>query len=375
MDARIRSVEPFPVSCTLPRPVGDGQGLQPVRQTLFVRVTSESGLVGWGEGGGAVPGAYLVRRQLGAAVVGMDARDTDAIHARLSRARAPRGTLGAIDMALWDLNGKLLGMPLCQLLGGARRDRVPAYASLHNYSQSADLAEELRELVLDARRQGFRGLKLKIGGRPIREDLRYLAVAREAGGDDFDLMADANQTYEMADAVRVGRALEELRYAWFEEPLPRQDLAGYAALRAKLDIPIAGGEGASSPADLALILRHRAVDITQPDVAGVGGISEARYLPKLAQLAGAAPTWHVWNSPLVQVATLHVLANQDPWRGLSMLPGAAPLEVTTMPSPMRDRVLIGAPRVRPDGTFAVPTAPGLGVEVDTDVLAEFALDA
>src|SRR5919199_2919719 len=128
MEGTTRGVEPFPVYCTLPRPVGDGQGLQPVRQTLFVRVTSESGLVGWGEGGGAVPGAHLVRRQLGAAVVGMDARDSDAIHARLSRARAPRGTLGAIDMAIWDLKAKLLGLPLYRLLGGARRERVPAYA-------------------------------------------------------------------------------------------------------------------------------------------------------------------------------------------------------------------------------------------------------
>src|SRR5690349_12189254 len=210
MDGTIRSVEAFPVSCRLPRAVGDGQGLQPVRQSLFVRVTSEGGLVGWGEGGGPVPGADLVRRQLGPAIVGMDARDSDLIHARLGR--AGRGALGAIDTAIWDLKGKLLGMPLCQLLGGARRTRVPAYASLHNYSESADLADELRDLVVDARRQGFRALKLKIGGRPIDEDCRYLEVARAAAGDDFDLMADANQTYEMADAVRVGRTLEELGY-------------------------------------------------------------------------------------------------------------------------------------------------------------------
>jgi D-galactarolactone cycloisomerase len=374
MNARIRAVDAFPLSVKLPRPVGDGQGLQPVRQTMFVRVTTEDGVVGWGEGGGVVPGGYLLRRQLAPALIGQDARDTDAIHARLVKMRAPRGTLGAIDIALWDVKGKLTGMPICQLLGGARRERVPAYASLHNYSDSPDCADELRELVRDARKRGFRGLKLKIGGRPIAEDLRYLAAAREAGGADFDLMADANQTYEMADAVRVGRVLEELRYAWFEEPLSRHDLAGYAALRAKLDIPIAGGEGVGSAADLAVLLQHRAVDITQPDVAGVGGFSEARFLPKIAQLWGAAPTWHVWNSPLIQVATLHVLANQEPWRGLSMDPGAAPLEVTTMPNPMRERVLIGAPTIGPDGALPVPTAPGLGVDVDLDVLREYALD-
>jgi D-galactarolactone cycloisomerase len=316
----------------------------------------------------------LVRQRLGPAIVGLNPLDTTLVHDRLARLRPPRSTLGALDIALWDLKGKLLGLPIYRLLGGARRDRVPAYASLHNYSESADLAEELRELVRDARRQGYRGLKLKIGGRPLPEDLRYVAVAREAAGDDFDLMADANQTYEMADAVRVGRALGDLRYAWFEEPLDHRDLAGYAELRAKLDLPIAGGEGATSPSDIVQILQHRAVDITQPDVAGVGGITEAQHLPTLARHWGAAPTWHVWNSPIIQVATLHVLASQEPWRAYSMLPGAAPLEITTMPNPLRDRVLIGAPRIQPDGTIPLPSGPGLGVDVDVAALEEFALN-
>jgi D-galactarolactone cycloisomerase len=283
--------------------------------------------------------------------------------------------LNGIEAALWDLKGKLLGQPVYQLLGGARRTRVPAYASLHNYSAATDCTDELVDRVRDAKARGFRALKMKIGGRSLQEDRGYVRAAREAGGADFDLMADANQTYEMADAVRMGRALEELGFAWFEEPLRREDLAGYAELRSKLDIPIAGGEGATGPGDIVEILRHRAVDITQPDVVGVGGITEARFLPKLTRLWGAAPTWHVWNSPLVQVATLHVLANQESWRAHSMAPGAAPLEFTTMPHPMRERVLIGAPGVDADGMVPIPTAPGLGVDVDLGVLKEFAFDA
>jgi D-galactarolactone cycloisomerase len=375
VNSRIRAVDVFPVAVTLPRPVGDGQGLQPVWRATFVRVTADDGTYGWGEGGAPEPGAALLRTRLGPAVIGLDARDTDRIHDRLVRLRPPRGTLGGLDIALWDLKGKLLGMPVCQLLGGARRERVPAYASLHNYSESADLADELRALVDDARRRGFRALKLKIGGRRLDEDMAYVAAAREAAGGGFDLMADANQTYQLADAVRMGRRLDELGYGWFEEPLVRHDLAGYAELRAKLDLPIAGGEGAASAADVARLLQPRAVDITQPDVAGVGGITEARFLPTLAQLWGAAPTWHVWSAPLIQVATLHVLANQEPWRPLSMDPGAAPLEVTTMPNPARERMVVGAPQVQPDGTIPLPTGPGLGVDVDLDVLREHATAA
>lgn len=375
MGFRIKAVDVFPLSVAFDRPVGDGQGLQPYWRANFVRVTAEDGTYGWGQGGAPVPGAGLIRSQVAPAIVGMDVRDTDAVHDRMLRLRVPRGTLGGVDTALWDLKGKLLGQPVYQLLGGARRERVPAYASLHNYSAAADCTEELVDRVKDARARGFRALKMKIGGRSFKEDLRYVRAAREAGGEDFDLMADANQTYEMADAVRMGRALEELGFAWFEEPLRRTDLAGYAELRAKLDIPIAGGEGATSADDVVEILRHRAVDITQPDVAGVGGISEARFLPKLAQLWGAAPTWHVWNSPLIQVATLHVLANQESWRGLSMLPGAAPLEFTTMPHPMRDHDLVGAPTIDADGSVPIPTAPGLGIDVDMAVAREFAFDA
>jgi D-galactarolactone cycloisomerase len=374
MQSHIQAIDAFPVGCTLPRPVGDGQGLQPVRHSLFVRVTGEDGTVGWGEGGQPIPGAYLVRTRVADALVGMDALASDLIHDRAARLGIARGLLGALDIATWDLKGKLLGQSIATLLGGARRESVPAYASLHNYSESVDCGEELEALVNDARARGFRALKLKIGGRSLAEDERYLRLARETGGRDFGLMADANQCYELPQATRMARVLEELAYAWFEEPLRRTDVEGYRQLRAHVDIAIAGGEGAQSAADLQELLAARAVDITQPDVAGVGGISEARHLARTAALWGAMPTWHVWNSPLVQVATLHLLANQAPWRGMSTDPQAAPLEVTTMPNPMRGALLQDAPRIQPDGTFRVPTRPGLGVEVDPVALREFALE-
>ena len=116
------------------------------------------------------------------------------------------------------------------------------------------------------------------------------------------------------------------------------------------------------------------MDITQPDVAGVGGLSEARHLPRMAALWGAMPTWHVWNSPLVQVATLHLLANQAPWRGLSNYAVPPPLEVTTMPNPMREALVPDAPVIGRDGTLALPAEHGLGVNVDVNALQKFALE-
>jgi D-galactarolactone cycloisomerase len=374
MLAPIRAIDGFPVACTLPRPVGDGQGLQPVRQSTLVRVTAEDGTYGWGEGGPPVPGSYLLRTRVADALRGMDALAIDLVHERAAQLAIPRALLGALDIALWDLKGKLVGQSVAGLLGGVRRERVPAYASLHNYSGAADCSDELAALIRDARARGFGALKLKIGGRSLAEDVRYLRLAREAGGPEFGLMADANQCYELPQATRMGRVLEELGYTWFEEPLRRTDLTGYTALRQKLDIAIAGGEGAQSAADIQQLLQTRAVDITQPDVAGVGGFTEARHLARMAALWGAMPTWHVWNAPLIQVATLHLLANQPPWRGLSMDAQAAPLEVTTMPNPMREQLVPNAPSIGSDGTIGVPDGPGLGVDVDADALRAFAME-
>jgi D-galactarolactone cycloisomerase len=340
-----------------------------------VRITDHDGAVGWGEGGPAVVGALQVRRVVAPLLQGADPAPIDVLHDRLRQAGLGGGLLVAVDMALWDLNGQRQGRPIVALLGGARRERVPAYASLHNYSATADLTGELTDLIQQARERGFRSLKLKIGGRSPREDRRYIEAARRAAGTDMDLMADANQTYDLPLAVRVGRLLEELNYLWYEEPLPRHDVVGYAHLCQTLDIAIGGGEGAGRPADIQALCQARAIDIAQPDVAGVGGLTPARHLPVLAALWGIMPTWHVWNSALIHVATLHVLANQAPWRVESMDPEPVPLETTTMPNPLRETLLLDPPVLGPDGAFPVPAGPGLGVQINPEALERFALDA
>ena len=371
---KIERVEAFPVSVTLPRPVGDARGLQTARQHLLVRVTTDDGAVGWGEGGPAIMGTVQTRRVIAPLLEGADPTAIDPLIDRLRRINIGGGLLGAIDIALWDLNGHIQNRSIAAMLGGARWPRVPAYASLHNYSDTPDLTSELTDLIHDARARNFQALKLKIGGRPPREDMNYMRAAREAAGPDMDLMADANQTYELPLAVRVGRLLEELGYRWFEEPLPRHDPLGYVQLRQTLDIAVAGGEGATQAADIQALCQARAVDIAQPDVAGVGGLSVARHLPIIALLWGIQPTWHVWNSALIHVATLHVLANQLPWRTDSMAPEPAPLETTTMPNPMREIFFTEPLTLGDDGAFAVPTGPGLGVTINPEMLERYALD-
>jgi D-galactarolactone cycloisomerase len=367
---KIERVEVFPLTFTLDVPRGDGRGLSSRRQRTVIKLTTDEGVHGWGYGSSP----QVVRDELAPLLLGEDPRNTLPLWHRLGRAGGNRRWgVGGIDLALWDIKGKLSGLSVAQLLGGAVRERVPAYASLHNYTPATDLGDALEEAIHAARDAGFRAVKLKIGGRPVAEDIRYLHRARAAAGRDVALMADANQTYSVSTAARVGRVLAELDFAWFEEPIPVSDLAGYVLLRQKLDVPIAGFEGVNDPLLIVPALEARAMDIYQPDVVGAGGFTAIPQLVGMATAFGVDVTCHNWDSALGGVATLHLLATVPPWHARSMTPVAPPLEVTTLPRhPLTAELLLDGPAVGPDGTIAVPTAPGLGVEVNPETLEKYA---
>lgn len=366
---KISKVEAFPLAHTLDVPRGDGRGISAPRATTIVKVSTDEGVHGWGQGGRA----ETIRDVLAPLLVGEDPRETGRLWRQMFRAtRGDRRTIGALDVALWDLKGKLTDMSVAQLLGGSLRESVPAYASLHNYTPAIDLSDEVASAVRDARARGFKALKMKIGGRPLKEDLGYIRLARETAGDGMDLVADANQCYTVPMAVKVGRLLEELGFAWFEEPIPNPDVEGYAHLCQTLDIAVAGYEGVGDPAQIAPVLSARAVDLYQPDVVGSGGFTIIPHLATLANALGVSFTCHVWDSALTQVASLHLLSTLPAWQSESMIEVPPPLEVTTLPrQPLNAELLLGAPTVQADGTIPVPRGPGLGVEVNPETIEKY----
>jgi D-galactarolactone cycloisomerase len=371
MNVKIAKVEAFPLAYTLDVPCGDGTVVYARRQTTLVKITTDGGLYGWGQGGRA----DVVRTVFAPLLLGEDPRDTGRLWQRLFKASGSRGAVGAVDVALWDLKGKLTGMAVAQLLGGAVRDRVPAYASLHNYTPTEDLGDELVAALADARGRGFTAIKMKVGGRCVKEDLRYVRLAREVVGPDVDLMADANQTYAVPAAIKVGRTLEELDFAWYEEPIPTFDVAGYAHLHQTLDIALAAYEGIGDPAQIAPVLRARAVDLYQPDLVGAGGFTVLPHLVAMAAAFGVGVTAHCWDSAITQVGTLHLLATIPSWHARSTSPLAPPLEVTTTPRhPLNTELLLDPPLPDGEGCFAVPDRPGLGIEVNPDTLVKYAAD-
>jgi L-alanine-DL-glutamate epimerase-like enolase superfamily enzyme len=175
--------------------------------------------------------------------------------------------IAALDTALWDCLGKAYGVPCWQLWGGVR-DRIPAYAMVGwlNYSD-----DEVGRICAQAVEQGFRAVKIKVGYPTLEEDLRRIEVVRAAVGKDVTLMVDANQSLTTAEAIRRGRAYQDLGIYWWEEPIPSDDMDGYAALVRALDIPIATGENLYLRADFARFCKHEALDIVQPDLRRAGG--------------------------------------------------------------------------------------------------------
>jgi D-galactarolactone cycloisomerase len=372
-EVKVATIELFPVHAELSAPRGPSVFTYHQRETLFIKVTTDSGLVGWGETYrmGGVESA--LRDVLTPLVVGRDPLDSRRLHQQMLMATFDNGfAVGGLDLALHDVWGKALGVPVHALYGGAVRQRVMAYASLPGYyvdrSPQAHWVDEANALV----EQGFRAMKFRIGRFAPRVELPVLAAVRDAVGHDVALMADANAGYSPAITRKMAPGLRELDFDWLEEPLPQSGYLGYPELRAKLDLPLAGGEGLTSRAGAYTALNRGCFDIIQPDVSICGGISECLFIGELARLSQVRCIPHCWGGGVMLAATLQVAALlPDP----SKLPGAdSPmLEFDVTENPFRTDLCAGDPFRLRDGRVALPDTPGLGIEVDEAVLRRYAV--
>ncbi|MFQ5577548.1 MAG: mandelate racemase/muconate lactonizing enzyme family protein [Anaerolineae bacterium] len=284
------------------------------------------------------------------------------------------GRMWPLEVALWDLMGKISGLPLWKLLGG-RSNRVRVYASTGERRPIPARVESARQLQA----QGFPALKIRFHAPNPNDDIAVVRAVRDAVGPDMAILVDANQGWQMPwddtppwdlkTARRVADALAELDVFWLEEPLPRHNYRELAALRRHSGVRIAGGEGNREFADLRQYLRHGSLDVYQPDVVWSTGIFRARQLAAEVQAAGAIYSPHTWGDGLVLLANLHVSAafSQAPFIEYPFDPPAWTPEI-------RDFIL-PAP-ILPDDTAAItlPDAPGLGVEPDWAALEACRID-
>ncbi len=331
----------FPVPAAARVSLGIGQAVK--RDAVVVKVTTDDGLIGWGESHhGRSPGAvaHHANTTLRQLIVGMDAADVVGVWARIYKMQLGSHGMGAataiamsgIDMALWDIRGKATGWPLYRLLGGAARP-IPAYAggvSL-GYQEPAALVEEARGFVT----QGYRALKLRVGDSPSR-DLERVAAVRKAFGDDMVILTDANTGYTVADARRAMPGLDAHGVGWLEEPFPAHDHLSYAQAKSFGRLPLAAGENHYTRFEFSRVIED-----------------------KVAALAG---TWklpihpHTSMTGLNMAACIHFLAAIDN-------SGYFEADVSRF-NLFRDQLVSESFRVGPDGCVLPQEKPGLGVEVD-----------
>lgn len=367
---RVSNIELFPLRADLSVPRGPSIHTYHSRETLFIKITTDDGLTGWGETYRMAGVESAIRDVLATVLIDREAVPSRELHQQMLSATFGNGfAVGGVDIALHDLWGKSLGLPVHALYGGARRSSVQAYASLPGYYLDRGPEAHWLEEILQLQERGFRAMKLRIGRYPLERELPILEKVRKAPGTR--LMADANAAYSPGTALRVADALADLEFEWLEEPLPQSGYHGYAELRSKFRLPLAGGEGLATRWSAADVLRHGCFDIIQPDVSICGGIAECLFMGDLAQLSAVRCIPHCWAGALTLAATIQVCSLLPE---ASRLPGVdAPLlEFDVTENPFRDDVVVGDPFRLVDGRVEVPSGPGLGVEIDEAALRRYA---
>ena len=339
--------------------------MRTTRQRPFgvVEVITDSGISGWGEGA-TVP----ARRAIETCVIGRDPFHYEVIWESLRSLGTDTAAISAIDIALWDIMGKALKQPIHHLLGGAYRNRVQAYATglfrRDRPDQTAALVAEAKGYA-DA---GFKAMKMKVGFGPDY-DIKNVAAVRRAIGDNILFAVDANCGYDVGSAIAVGRRIAENDLLWFEEPIAADDVEGYVEIRRALNIRISGAEQLRGRWAFRRMIQERALDIIQPDVCVCGGFTEFRKIAAMASANHVRVIPHMFGTAIRLAATLHLLATlPDSPRALEPFPTM--LEYDMSENALRTE-LAQEPIRHIDGVVDVPQGPGLGIEIDRELLTKY----
>ncbi len=384
---KITRISSHVLSCDMPEVLGYSQQYYSRRTAHLVEVETDEGVSGWGEcfGPGAVALANkgIVEGVIQPMVLGADPLDRDAIWHRVynflrdhGQKGMPLQALSGVDIALWDISGKVAGLPLHKLIGGAHRKSVPVYGygMMLRPEPASELAARFRDEAAAIRDAGFVAAKMKVGLGP-KDDIRLAEAVRESVGPGFRFMVDANHCYTTSDAFHVGHALDELDAYWFEEPVAPEDLDGYRELRAGLKVNIAGGEAEFSRWGWRAILENRGLDIAQPEVCALGGVSEYLRVLALCHAHHVPVVNHVWGSAIAVAANLQLLAAMPTIPG-SLNPWEPMLEFDTTENVFRDGLVaepldVQSQVKRNGGRVAIPSGPGLGVVPDPEFIKKY----
>jgi D-galactarolactone cycloisomerase len=341
-------------------------GVRSSRSALLVEVQTDQGLTGIGScSGNSSVIEVIIEKVLKPVLIGRDPMKLEELWDECYflagvKAFGSRGigvvALSGIDIALWDIRGKIENQPLFKLLAKSPRDRVEVYAT-------ALYPEDIPKVVAKAQKfaeQGFRGVKIKLGF-DFSNDMKTVQAVRAELGKGFTIMTDANMGYEINVALRAAAILEACEAAWLEEPLFLEDIQAHALLRSRFKVPIAVGENLHTRFAFQHYISQGAVDVLQPDVARVGGISEIIKIAAMAADYGLPISLHTYGDAVKLAASLHVAA---------ALENSTTMELDCTCNPLRTELLKEPFEVN-NGTMVLPSGAGLGVDLTSEALNKF----
>ena len=365
---KIEKIEALPLNAKIAKPFRIATTLFEEVRALIVRVTTSDGITGIGESVvRSAPKAtkYIVDDMLAPLILGKDPMNAAALWWEMFSAMRTRGhtkghfveAISGVDVAIWDIIGKASGLPVYKALHGFGRETLPVYGSSVFCDEPQKMASDAQSF-LD---MGYGAVKIKLG-MGIKEDAKAIKAIRQKVGGDVPLMVDCNSKYDAASAIRLGRLLEPYDIEWIEEPVPPYDLKGYTQVKRGQAVPVAGGEGEFSLYGFRDLLATGAVDVVQPDIGRVGGLTEGMRIAALIQSENLALAPHTGMfSALNVLAAMHFSAAAPNFRIFEYMEIDHPLmDIFTEPMP------------RPhNGTLNLPEGPGLGLELDMDKIKGF----
>lgn len=346
--------------------------------TTLVEVDTDEGITGVGAADAGIEAAIAIERFVAPHLVGQDPTQVERLTRVLQDAEIMAPPVYCVELPLWDIIGKAAGLPVYKLWGG-HKNRVRAYCSTGELRSPERRAEDARALC----DEGFAAIKLRFHSPDPREDIAVAAAVREAVGDDVEMMIDANQAgvlpglggherWDFQQALGVGRELERLGVLWLEEPLPRHDYDGLARLRDRLDtLAVAGGECNHGLNEFKLLIDRGCYDILQPDVLISEGAFQVWKVSALAEAAHLRVVPHTWTNGVGLVANLHLAAAIPTcdWFEFPHDPGSG------WTAEAGNRMLVDPPSIDHDGYVQVPDRPGLGIELDEELLEHYTVAA
>ncbi|MCC8127653.1 MAG: mandelate racemase/muconate lactonizing enzyme family protein, partial [Clostridiales bacterium] len=388
---KIEKVECIPMIYHMKHPIYSGTGKCNTRQMLLIRIYTDTGLVGLGEaatfGGPVYTTQVVVENEIAPLLIGEDPVNTERLWHKCFYAHFQHGrggifisALSGIDIALWDLKGKIAGMPVYKLLGGFC-NQVPVYASGGFYKENEGIKELVQE-VENYANLGMHGVKIKVArtGSPfslrvfnndvnckmltLEEDIERVAAVKKALGNECPLMLDANTNWDYFTALEAGKAYDKIGVHFLEEPVRTDDYEGSAKLAKELVTKIAGYETECLTTNYLRMMRMGAVDIVQPDLSWCGGITEGYKITILAASHFIECATHVWNSGIIVAASAHLSC---------AVPNGATMEYDMTENAFRTELMVNPLTPDHNGMITLSDEPGLGVDVREEIIAKYRL--